>query len=251
MNPLCARTFLRTHVPVVLLGVVAITASCSLRSALAQGASSLRTGVVRSPVGRPITQVWVQQLGAWSGSFTKADGRFMFAAGTSTLLFVRDGFQPEIRLVTGADDDRELSVVLEPEQAAALTLRSCGLLGAALREIEPAKVRGLKLKHGGDVDFTAYAADYSYGRSVWHLTSMTGIHAGGLTPTPDWVAGISSFTVRSLKCGGEQWFDLRGASVEGRESRWVSEGLSHVEYSNVPTPVARVFDKAIDNGCCR
>ena len=237
-------------VPLFLLVLVA--GSCIPSASLAQTSKYPRTGEVRSSEGSPLTQVWVQPLGSWEGSLTKADGEFLLPSGKSTLLFLKDGFRPEIRALTGSENSGDVSVVLEPEPKAALTLRPCRRQGGnPLAELEPASTRGVHLKRGGDVDFGAYDATYSYGGSIWDCGSMTGIHVQGLTPSPAWVAGVSSLTVRSLKCGDYQWFDLRGTSAEGRISRWIGYSFSHVEYSKVPPEVSRVFDKAIDTGCCR
>jgi len=107
----------------------------------------------------------------------------------------------------------------------------------------------MKRWHG--VESHGYYARYERDGFVAELSSETGVHVGGLSPRPAWVAGLSSFTIRSLRCGGEQWIDLRGVTETGLEStRWVG-GIGFVEYSKVPGPVARAFDKAIDNGCCR
>jgi len=230
-----------------------VFASCVSSIALAQAGANVRQGVIRSTDGAVLKLVWVQELGTWNGRLTDADGQFQFPAGKpATLLFDKDGFRPEIRLTTGSEGPDDMSVVLEPEARAALNLRSCRRRGGCpFCELELAKAPGLQIARGGDVDFAAYYATYKRGGFFGELGSMTGVHVGGLTPTPAWVAGLSSFTVRSLRCGGDQWIDLRGVSPQGLESRWVGYAVGHVEYSNVPTPVARIFDKAIDGGCCR
>jgi hypothetical protein len=252
MNAPSTQTISRRAVCIVFFVVAVVAAGCLSSSSIAQAPKPARAGLVRSSDGSPLNQVWVQHIGAWGGSLTKADGRFLLPTGKSTLLFVKDGFRPEIRVITSSEDNGGLSVVLEPEPKAAVILPSCKLQGGSpLLELQPARFRGVQLKRGGDVDFGAYDATYRYGGSVWDFRSMTGIHVQGVIPTPEWAAGLSSFTVRSLKCGDYQWFDLRGTSASGHESRWVGYSCSHVEYSNVPSPVARVFDKAIDNGCCR
>ena len=99
--------------------------------------------------------------------------------------------------------------------------------------------------------FFGYDATYDHGGSRWHLSSNTGIYVRGLTPQPDWVAGLLSLTVRSLRCGEDQWVDLRGVSDAGMKSRWIGYAFSHVEYSKVPPQVASVFDKAIDRASCK
>jgi len=71
-----------------------------------------------------------------------------------------------------------------------------------------------------------------------------------MTPTRDWVAGLKSPPVGSLTCGGNQWFDLRGVTDSGLQSRWLGGLDSEVVYSKIPTSVAKIFDKAIDKGCC-
>lgn len=165
---------------------------------------------------------------------------------------MKDGFRPEIRSVTGSEGTTELNVPLEPESGVSPSLRSCrSQRPGPLRELELGSARGLELKRGGDVDFTGYAAKYKANGSVASLTSMTGIHVSGLTPTPDWVAGLSAFTVRAVRCGGFQWIDLRGVSAGGLQSRWIGYAFGHVEYSKVPLGAARRFDDAIDRGCCR
>jgi hypothetical protein len=142
--------------------------------------------------------------------------------------------------------------VLQPEPEATATLRSCTRQqGAPAPGLEIGRARGIRLKHSHDVDFTAFDAQYVYQGAVWGLSSMTGVLVGGWNPAPDWVAGLSAFAIRSIKCGEYRWFDLRGTSADGLLSRWVGYGFSYVEYSKVPPPVARVFDKAIDTGCCR
>lgn len=78
---------------------------------------------------------------------------------------------------------------------------------------------------------------------------MSGVHAGGLTPTSDWAKGLSSVAVRSFKCEDDTWLDGGGKTEKGGWSRWVGYPLAYVEYSDVPRAVATVFDKAIDSGC--
>jgi hypothetical protein len=252
MNLRCTSSILGTPVTVALLGVGLIGVGRLPVSALDQINKYIRTGVVRSSEGSPLDQVWVERLGAGSsnGSVTKADGLFQFPTGKHTLLFYRDGYRPEVRVVSGSQDSGDLSVILQPEPKAALTLRLCGRKGVPIRELEPAGVHGLHVKRSHDVDFVSYDAAYSYGGSEWYLSSMTGVHVGGMIPRPEWARELSSFTVRTLKCGDYQWYDLRGISPQGLESRWLGS-VGYVEYSNVPPPVARVFDKAIDHGCCR
>jgi len=220
---------------------------------MAEAPDKVQSGVVRSTDGGHLSQVWVQELGTWRGRPTEADGRFQFPGGKPiTLLFYKDGFRPQIRVTTGAEDADGLSVVLEREASAALILRSCGRQrGCPLCEIELSRVRGLRMKRWHGVESHGYYARYERDGFVAELSSETGVHVGGLSPRPAWVAGLSSFTIRSLRCGGEQWIDLRGVTETGLEStRWVG-GIGFVEYSKVPGPVARAFDKAIDNGCCR
>ena len=194
----------------------------------------------------------VQELGASRGRDADSSGQFQFPRGKPvTILFLKDGFSPQIRMISGSEDLNSLSVVLEPESKTALKLRSCRRERWLLPELDPAKVRGLQFRRHPNIEYASYSATYKYGGSVAYLSSMTGIHVGGLTPTPEWVAGLSAFTVRSLMCGGTQWFDLRGATDTALQSRWVGTAGSHVECSKVPAPVAQVLDKAIDNGCCR
>jgi hypothetical protein len=246
MNPRRVRTAIRRF------AVALIAAVDFASSAPAQVPENTQSGVVRSTDGRLLEQVWVQELGASWGRGTEADGRFEFPGGKpATLLLFKGGFRPQIRLTTGSEGLDGTSVVIEPEPRAALNLRSCGRHVGLLPELRPARVPGLQLRRAGDVDFAGYYATYKHDGVLGDLSSMTGIHVGGETPTPDWVAGLSSFTVRSLMCGGDQWFDLRGATETGLQSRWIGEGGSHVEYSKVPAPVAKVLDKALDNGCCR
>jgi hypothetical protein len=192
-------------------------------------------------------------LGTWSGRATGADGQFQFSAGKPvTLLFVKDGFRPDLRAIAYPEDIGDVSVVLEPEGRAALNLPLCGRHGSIpLRELEPGPARGISLRHSSGGDYIRYHASYIYRGSEVYFESMTGIYAGGLTPTPEWAAGLSSFTVRSLSFGGDQWFDLRGTTQQGLQSRWVGYAGTHVAYSKIPAPVARLFDKAIDNECCR
>jgi hypothetical protein len=252
MNPRPVRTALGTAVAIRRFVVALIAAGGFVSSAPAQAPENIQPGVVRSIDGRLLDQVWVQELGTWRGRNTEANGRFGFPGGKpATLLFFKGGFRPLIRATTGSEGLDGISVVLEPEPRAALNLRSCRRHVGLLPELQPARVPGLQLRRAGDVDFAGYYATYKHDGFLGELSSMTGIHVGGETPTPEWVAGLSSFTVRSLTCGGDQWFDLRGATETGLESRWIGEGGSHVEYSKVPAPVAKVLDKALDNGCCR
>ena len=118
-----------------------------------------------------------------------------------------------------------------------------------LPELEVKKTPQVHLTRGRDVEFVTYIATFT--KSGEELASMTGIHAGGLTPAPDWVKGLSSFTVRGIDCGDVQWIDLRGASEGGLRSRWVGYAFSSAQYSRVAEEAAQAFDRAIDNGCCR
>lgn len=234
---------------IALAAVVGFTLSAS-----AQDSRNVRAGVVQSVDGVPLKLVWVQELGVWRGHLTEADGRFTYPAGKrAALLFVKEGFRPEIRMTTASEAPGELSVVLTPEQEPARSLPLCYRHGrdATIHEFEVARVRGLKVIRCRDVDYVEYSATYTGGGSVARLSSMTGILVGGLTPTPEWVTGLRSLTVRSIKCGYDGWFDLRGVSAEGLESRWVGYSFAHVEYSKIPWAIARYFDKAIDKGCCR
>jgi hypothetical protein len=206
-------------------------------------------GVVTGPAGEPLSNVWVQELGAWSGTVTKADGVFGFPLGRKlTLLFAREGSGPEIRMVAGTEP--ELSQIMLPLSDTPASLSPCRDRGQGLLiEIDLAKVPSLVVKRGGDVDFFGYTATYTAKGATAILSSMTGMHIAGLTPTPDWVKGISSFTVQSLKCGSVQWIDLRGVSGAGFESRWIGFPQGFLEYSNVPSEAARTFDHAIGGAC--
>ena len=235
--------------------VIALAAAIGFTlSASAQDSKNVRAGVVQSADGVPLKLVWVQEFGVWRGRLTEVDGRFTYPAGRgATLLFVKEGFRPEIRMTTGSEAPGELSVVLTPEHEPARSLPLCYRHGrdATIHEFEVARVRGLKVIRRRDADYVEYSASHTDRGAVARLSSMTGIHVGGLTPTPEWVAGLGSLTVRSLKCGDDEWFDLCGVSAEGLESRWVSYAFAHVEYSRSPSAAARYFDKAIDKGCCR
>jgi hypothetical protein len=222
--------------------------------AIALLAQRLGSGTARSTTGEPLEHVWVQELGAWSGALTTADGVFAFTLGKpATLLLSKDGFRPEIRLTAGTEKQGELTVVMQPAPDASLKLPSCERQGAGpLRELKLGTTGKLHVKSGGGADFVGYSATYAKNRATAAvLSSMTGIHVAGLTPTPDWVRGLSSFTLRTIECGGVQWTDLRGVSETGLQSRWVGYSLSHLEYSKVSPEAARAFDSAIDNGCCR
>ena len=232
--------------------VVAFIAMSSCSSlAVAQAPRPAHWGVVRSTDGRLLAKVWVQELGARRGRETEAGGDFdLPVRKPASLLFFKPGFRPQIRVTTGSEGIEGLTVVLEPEARADLNLRPCTGHRWPLPELRAAKVRGLEVRRGRNIEYASYDATYKYGGSVRYLSSRTGIHQSCLTPTPGWVAGLSSFTVRSLSCGGDQWFDLHGVTETGLESRWVGDGGGCVEYSKVPALVARVFDQAIDNGCC-
>jgi hypothetical protein len=206
---------------------------------------------VRSPDGEPLGLVWVQELGAPAGNLTKPDGIFILKPGkAAAVLFEKAGFVPEIRLITPSEEkELEVTLRLTPEIP---TLESCKQMSAGpIRELRAAKSRSLQIRDFRDVDFVGYSATYSAQGSTAQLSSVTGIFNPGLTPPPDWVSGLSSFTVRGIRCGGEQWVDLRGESAEGLKSRWVGYPLSHVAYSKVSAQAARALDAAIDNGCCR
>jgi len=167
------------------------------------------------------------------------------------LLFAKDGFRPQVVLTTGSQSER--TVVMQPETEVSLALPSCREHSTeAFPELELAKTPRIGVRRGGDVDFRGYAATYTKNPAVVEvLGSMTGIHVGGLNPTPDWVKGLSSLTVRSIRCGGMQWIDLRGVSEGGLlQSRWVGYGQGHVDYSKVSREAALAFDHAIDHGCC-
>jgi len=218
---------------------------------VAQAQDNVRWGVVRSNDGKTMDRVWVQKLGAWWRA-TEADGRFDFPSGEApiTLLFFKDGFRPQLRVVGTSEGLDGLTVVLEPETAAAVKLRSCRQHGRLLPVLEPLRVQGLRLRQLRDAEYAGYSGTYEYHGSPAEFWSSTGVHSGAMTPTRDWVAGLKSLAVGSLTCGGNQWFDLRGATDSGLESRWLGGLDSEVVYSKVPAPVADVFDKAIDKGCC-
>jgi hypothetical protein len=207
-------------------------------------------GVVTGPGGEPLSNVWVQELGAWTGTVTKADGVFAFPLGRKlTLLFAGQGLRPEIRMMAGTDTESSLTMLPLSDTPASVSL--CRDRGQGpLIEIELAKIPSLVVKRGGDVDFFGYTAAYTAKGATAILSSMTGMHAAGLTPTPDWVKGISSFSVQSLRCGKVQWIDLRGASGAGLESRWIGYPQGQLEYTRVPSEAARTFDRAIGAGCC-
>jgi hypothetical protein len=215
------------------------------------------TGVVRSADGPALGNVWVQELGEWNGSLSKADdGLFRFTSGRpSRLLFTKEGFRSQIRVTTGFERPEELSVLLALESDSRRVLPSCKNQkeqesSTSLRELKLKRTHDIQLKKGGDVDFVGYAATYTIDGIVASLASMTGIHVAGLSPNPDWTKGITEFTVSNFTCGGYQWIDLRGTSEDGLQSRWVGYALSYVEYSKVPSEAARAFDDAIDSGCC-
>ncbi len=217
-------------------------------------AQRLVSGTVKSTAGAPLDRVWVQQLGTWKGSFTKADGVFSFPLGEpAALLLARDGYTPEIIATTGSERDGEQTVTMRRDTDAALNIRACRRPGTGLfpeLELEPAS--NVKVKHGGEVDFAGYTATYrANGKPSGVLASMTGVHVAGLTLTPDWVKGLSSLTVGSVKCGAVQEIDLRGVSEGGLRSRWIGYAFGYAEYSRVPEKVAAAFDRAIDHGCCR
>jgi len=219
-------------------------------SAIVALAQSSGFGTVNMAHGEGVSGVWVQELGSWRGELTKADGAFHFPRGrATTLLFVKDGLQPQVRQVTGGEG--ELNLVMQPTSGSSISLGTCEQQSRAqLPEIELARNHGIRIRRGGDVDFVAYAATYTAKGASAVLTSMTGIHVAGLTPEPGWVVGLSQFTVGSITCGGVQWIDLRGTSGSGLESRWIGYGLSHLAYSKVPTEAAHAFDRAIERGCC-
>ena len=226
---------------------IALTAMQST-PAWAQEAGDIGTGMVRSEDGAPLRLVWVQELGPRLGRLTESDGRFTFTAGKPvSLLLYKDGFRPQVIAVSGSEERSGLSVVLAADPKPNLVLRSCKGGTALIPEIEPAGMGGVRLRRGGDADFSSYTATYMYGGSEWNFSSMTGAHVDGIAPGPEWVAGLSSFTVRSLKCARAYWFDLRGVTADGLESRWLGY-IGFVEYSKVPPAVARMFDKAIDTG---
>jgi hypothetical protein len=248
---ICGRLRASVIVPWVFIALAAAVRTTPQASA--QAPKTVRTGVVQSVDGVPLKFVWVQELGALRGRLTEADGQFAYPAGRrATLLFVKDGFRPEIRVTGGSEAGGELFVVLQPEDKPARSLPFCYRHGQnTIHELELGGVRGVQVRRNRDADYVEYSATYDYGGRVVRLSSMSGIHVAGLTPTTEWLRGLESLTVRSLRVGDDQWFDLRGTSAEGLESRWVGYAFAHVEYSRVPPPVARVFDKAIDNGCCR
>jgi hypothetical protein len=232
---------------------LATVVACMLLAASLLPAETRGRGTVRSPIGAPLPGVWVQELGARDGAPTNTDGVFTFPLGKPVaLLLAKDGFRPEIVRATGTERDNELNVVMRPEPDA-LSLPSCKGRGQpVLPELELAKSPRVQVKRGGEVDFIGYTATYhKNGRAPAMLESMTGIHVGAPAPLPHWVEGLSSLIVRSIRCGGVQWIDLRGVSNGGLRSRWVGYGQSYVAYSKVPTEAANIFDRAIDNGCCR
>jgi hypothetical protein len=224
----------------ILLSTTAITGS----------AQPLGVGTINTQTGEPLSHVWVQEIGSWNGSLTKGDGIFLFHIGTPvTLMFAKDGFRPQVREVTGTDN--ELNVVMTPAAGRSARLGDCNRRSdVTFPEIRVAKTHGILLKRETGTDFVGYTATYRSKRVAAVLSSMTGIHVAGLTPTPTWAEGLSRFTVGSLTCGGVQWIDLRGFSGEGLESRWIGYGLGHLEYSKAPAEAARAFDSAIERGCC-
>jgi hypothetical protein len=232
--------------------LIVIGVGCFWSGLYAQAHVSTGRVVVRSIDGKAVSGVWALQLGSEFGHTTESDGRFDFPPGEVpvTLMFFKDGFRPELRVIDPSEIIDGLVVTLEAETTAVLTVRSCGRHKSVLREWEPAKVHGLELRRGGDVDFTGYYGTYDYQGSKAYLSSETGVHMSGLTPRPEWFAGLSSFTIRSITCGDEQWFDLRGSTEKGLRSRWVGHPASHIEYSKVPAQLADIFDRAIDKGCC-
>ena len=213
-------------------------------------AQSLGVGKVITQAGDPLAGVWVQELGSWNGGRTKTDGVFRFPMGRPTILLVaKNGFRPEVVPVTGAKG--ELNLVILPESGRSVSLGICKRRTEnPFPEIEIAKMHGIIVKRETGVDFIGYAATYAANGTAAVLSSMTGIHVAGLTPAPAWVEGLSGFTVRTVKCGGEEWIDVRGTSSAGLESRWIGYALSHLAYSKVSGEAARAFDLAIEGGCC-
>lgn len=253
MNALPSSAIARTAIAVVLISFALFAMGPSGHSGREQAVWPQRTGVVRSPTGSPLGLVWVQELGTWNGRLTEVDGGFRFPADKPiTLLFAKDGFMPKIWTTSASKGLGDLSIVMDLEPAGTISLRSCGRLGSGpLRELEPATTHGMQATRRSGSDFIAYSAKYITGGSVVFVSGSTGIHVAGLTPTPDWVAGLSSFTVRAFRCGGFQWIDLRGVSSQGLQSRWVGYPFGDLAYSRIPATAAGVLDKAIDNGCCR
>lgn len=185
---------------------------------------------------------------------TNADGVFAFDPEKSaTLLLAKDGFLPELVHTNSAESGGRINVVMRPETEPSLILPSCGQgRGEVFRELELAKRRSIRVTRGGDVDYICYSATYRAKGLTAVLGSSAGIYISGLAPSPEWLRGLSSLSLRSINCGGKQWIDLRGVSEgSGQESRWIGYAMSYVEYSNLPTEAARAFDIAIERGCCR
>jgi hypothetical protein len=237
---------------VSVLGAILVPGRIEING-FAQSDESPTYGYVRSADGTVLGQVWVQELGKPRGCFSGVSGEFQLSMKRAvTLLFVKDGFRPALRTITSTKEDGQISVVLDPEPSAALKLPLCQRHGIIpIREVVSKNMRHIILTPGKNVDFSSYVAYYEHKGSELYFASMAGVHVAGETPTPEWVAGVTSLSVRSMKCGDSLGFDLRGSTGLGVASRWIGLPGSHVEYSRIPSSVARIFDEAIDGGCCR
>lgn len=144
----------RQRAPIVLL-IAFATCTDSPHSLVAAFQDSTRGGIVRSPDGRPLSSVWVQELGTWDGNYTKADGRFLIPTDKPTrLLFVKDGYEPQLQATPGSANSGVWAVLLEPERAHAVVLRSSFRPSKSqFHELELARMLGLQTKRGREADF--------------------------------------------------------------------------------------------------
>lgn len=107
--------------------VVLTGGSCLWTGLDAQGHLSTGRGAVHSIDGKALERVWVEQL------------------------------------IDPSETVNGMIVVLEPETAAALKLRSCGQHGRVLPVLEPFRVHGVHLQQLRDAEYAGYSGTYEYG----------------------------------------------------------------------------------------
>lgn len=201
-------------------------------------------GVVVDPQGRPVPEARAF-LDAWSTCCrTDLSGRFAFSANQTNVIFRKSGYRSALVLVQDAVE--ELRVVLQPEAPLPFcgpkARQTVGLNGwsSALRFRDRA---GLKLsKQSADVDYGI--RHYSHGSQFIR-------HGSG----PMWSLGLPKLDPSMKNYEERSWsvdgidVEARGESSDGKRSRFLGKFGETVEYRDVDSETAKIFDKFLDSVC--
>lgn len=221
---------------------------------IGSGCSSATTlkGLVQSSSGARLARVQVDDL---LGNFDRAvytspTGEFTVSlTSRAILLFTHFGHKATVRMVPPGTSS--LNVVLDPVDSGVWSPQLCSRSGEAFNgRMSFHWPHGAVSQTDADYSNTVYQyprhGDRRFALEAWEMAILS-----DRRPGKGWANEAVEATVRSLRCGELDGFDLRAVKADGSRGRFVSYLYGYVFYTDVPPEVAKRFDKIIDSACCR